>query len=203
VSDDLYELATKLYRDVGGIIASPVLQEADQPLDRIAAVRALGDQTTAMLSAAVVAARQSGVTWQQVGEVLGVSRQAAFQRFGRPEPVSGHEAEPPAAAEGAAVERATAVVDELAHGSWQAVVDRFDDAMRARLSVDGLSAAWSQVVAAIGAFDHRGETQVSRASGFTITTTPLRFEQDECTARISFWDDGRISGLFILAGSPS
>jgi hypothetical protein len=203
MSADLYELASKLYRDVGGIIASPVLQEADQPLDRIAAVRALGEQTTAMLSAAVLAARRSGVTWQQVGEVLGVSRQAAFQRFGRPEPAPGHEAEPPAAAGGAALERATAVLDELARGSWQAVVNRFDDAMRARLSVDGLAAAWAQVVAAVGTFDHRGETRVSRASGFTITTTSLRFEQDECTARISFWDDGRISGLFILAGSPS
>lgn len=120
MSDDPYELAAKLYRVVGGIIASPVPQET-----------------------------------------------------------------------AAAVARATAVVD------------RFDDAKRARLSAEGMSAAWSQVVAAVGAFDHGGETRVSRASGFTITTTPLRFEQDERTARISVWDDGRIAGLFILAGSPS
>lgn len=120
-----------------------------------------------------------------------MSRQAAFQRFGRAEPVSGHEAEPPAAAEAAAVERATAVVD------------RFDDAMPARLSAEGMSVAWSQVRAAAGALGHGGETRVSRAFGFTITTTPLRFEQDERTARISVWDDGRIAGLFVLAGSPS
>lgn len=59
MSDDPYELATKLYREVGVIIASPVPQETDQPLDQIAAVRAIGGQTTAMSSAAVADARRS------------------------------------------------------------------------------------------------------------------------------------------------
>ncbi|MCP2335134.1 hypothetical protein [Actinomadura rupiterrae] len=36
------------------------------------------------LRAAVEAARASGRTWQEVGDALGITRQAAFQRFGRP-----------------------------------------------------------------------------------------------------------------------
>ncbi|MGN8048187.1 DUF3887 domain-containing protein [Curtobacterium sp. 22159] len=203
MTDEVYELASRLYRSVGEIIASPVLQEADQPLDRIVAVQALGEQTTAMLAAAVAEARRAGVTWQQVGAALGISRQAAFQRFNRSTPAPSIGEELVTDAESIAIDRASSVIDDLTSGSWDAVVDRFDDAMRARLQADGLSAAWSQVVASVGAFDHREETVVTRASGYTITTTPLVFATDACTARISFRDDGRITGLFILAGSPS
>lgn len=37
----------------------------------------------AELDAAVVAARDAGDTWDAIGVVLGVSRQAAYQRFGQ------------------------------------------------------------------------------------------------------------------------
>lgn len=36
------------------------------------------------LAEAVAEARDDGATWAEVGRVLGVSRQAAQQRFGRP-----------------------------------------------------------------------------------------------------------------------
>lgn len=45
------------------------------------AVRARADR---VLSAAVDAVRTAGGTWQEIGTALGTSRQAAFQRFGRP-----------------------------------------------------------------------------------------------------------------------
>lgn len=35
------------------------------------------------MAAAVQQAREAGRTWQEVGEVLGVSRQAVFQRYGK------------------------------------------------------------------------------------------------------------------------
>ncbi|MEV4252815.1 hypothetical protein AB0J52_06555 [Spirillospora sp. NPDC049652] len=37
------------------------------------------------LRTAVETARSSGRTWQEIGDVLGITRQAAFQRFGRPD----------------------------------------------------------------------------------------------------------------------
>jgi hypothetical protein len=37
------------------------------------------------LRAAVERARAEGHTWQEIGEVVGTTRQAAFQRFGRPD----------------------------------------------------------------------------------------------------------------------
>ncbi|HEX4257015.1 MAG TPA: hypothetical protein VH089_18125, partial [Streptosporangiaceae bacterium] len=36
------------------------------------------------LAMSVAQARESGHTWAEIGQVLGTSRQAAFQRFGRP-----------------------------------------------------------------------------------------------------------------------
>jgi hypothetical protein len=38
----------------------------------------------AALRLSVERAREAGRTWQELGDVLGVSRQAAFQRFGHP-----------------------------------------------------------------------------------------------------------------------
>lgn len=40
------------------------------------------------LRAAVMAARAAGDTWDAIGVALGVSRQAAYQRFGKREPIS-------------------------------------------------------------------------------------------------------------------
>ncbi|WP_034488280.1 hypothetical protein [Actinomadura oligospora] len=36
------------------------------------------------LRGTVGTARSSGLTWQEIGDALGITRQAAFQRFGRP-----------------------------------------------------------------------------------------------------------------------
>ena len=54
-----------------------------------AAVQKVRD-AEATLRQAVDAARAAGHTWQEIGTLLGTSRQAAFQRFGRPmDPVIG------------------------------------------------------------------------------------------------------------------
>ncbi|MCG5431218.1 hypothetical protein LV457_02800 [Mycobacterium sp. MYCO198283] len=50
-----------------------------------AAAKALGDADAELL-AAVTAARQAGDTWAMIGTALGISRQAAYQRFGKVAP---------------------------------------------------------------------------------------------------------------------
>jgi hypothetical protein len=51
----------------------------------IAAAAALQDAVEELHSA-VAAARDAGDTWDMIGVALGVTRQAAFQRFGKKEP---------------------------------------------------------------------------------------------------------------------
>jgi hypothetical protein len=53
-------------------------------LDRVQAAAELAGLAAAALQLSVQQARAAGRTWQEIGELLGVSRQAAFQRFGRP-----------------------------------------------------------------------------------------------------------------------
>jgi acyl-CoA reductase-like NAD-dependent aldehyde dehydrogenase len=55
------------------------------PLEVLAAARELSGATDAALRAAVDRARAAGQSWSRIGEVLGTTRQAAFQRFGRPD----------------------------------------------------------------------------------------------------------------------
>ncbi len=53
------------------------------------------------LAATVARARESGHTWAEIGQILGTSRQAAFQRFGRPaDPRTGPPMEPARRADG-------------------------------------------------------------------------------------------------------
>lgn len=50
---------------------------------RIAALATTLATVEADLTAAVIAARAAGDSWAMIGTALGVSRQAAFQRFGK------------------------------------------------------------------------------------------------------------------------
>jgi hypothetical protein len=161
--------------------------------------RAVGMQAAAddVVRAVVQQARRNGVTWQVIGDALGVTRQAAFQRYGRP--VDPRTGEPmnttplPGAAELAA-----SVIADLAAGRWSLVTDRFDPAMRDGLSEDALAAAWAQIVGLAGAFEGHREPEVARAADVTVTNTPLSLEAGDYTARIAFRDDRTIAGLHIL-----
>ena len=52
------------------------------PLEAVAAARELSCATDAALRTSVDRARAAGHSWSRIGEVLGTTRQAAFQRFG-------------------------------------------------------------------------------------------------------------------------
>jgi hypothetical protein len=53
-------------------------------LESVIASGRLRDAAERALRRAVEDARASGHTWQEIGDVLHTTRQAAFQRFGRP-----------------------------------------------------------------------------------------------------------------------
>ncbi|PFG34551.1 hypothetical protein [Sanguibacter antarcticus] len=52
-------------------------------LDLVAVTQKATTETDALLRAAVDSARGAGCTWEQIGGVLGMTRQAAQQRYGR------------------------------------------------------------------------------------------------------------------------
>jgi hypothetical protein len=187
----------QLHRQIGQILAAPVLNSEVEPLDLVRAAQEIRDGAEALMAAAVQQAREAGRTWQEIGEVLGVSRQAAFQRYGKPiDPRNGEVMNTSPLPD--AVELARAVIDDHAHGRWADITARFDDTMRAGLTEEGLAEAWAYIAGLAGAYESHGDTDVVRAGDFTITNTPLAFEAGDFVARITFRDDRTIAGLFIL-----
>ena len=198
---DLTRAVAELHAKLDALIAAPVLGDPDDRGRLVADAAGVRDTAERLLVAAVQQARDDGASWQTIGDALGVSRQAAFQRYGRP-PVDPRTGEPMSREplpEAAAL--AAEVIDDLAVGKWDEVAARFDDIVAERLPAGALAAAWAQIVGQAGAYERRGEPEAVRAADFTITNTPLSFEAGDFTARISFRDDRTIAGLYILEAS--
>lgn len=58
---------------------------SDSRFDRLANARRVVDEANNQLQLEVNEARLEGLTWKQIGEALGISKQAASQRFNRPQ----------------------------------------------------------------------------------------------------------------------
>lgn len=186
-----------LHRQLGQILAAPVLNTRNDPIELVRAADQIRDGAEALMTAAVKQARDAGRTWQEIGQVLGVSRQAAFQRYGKPiDPRNGEAMNTNPLPD--AIELARAVIDDHAHGRWADITKRFDDTMRAGLTEEGLAEAWAYLAGLAGAYESHGDTDAVRAGDFTITNTPLAFEAGDFVARVTFRDDRTIAGLYIL-----
>jgi hypothetical protein len=148
------------------------------------------------LRAAVDRARAAGHTWQEIGEVLGTTRQAAFQRFGRP--VDPRTGEPMVAGVLAgAGEKALDLLTHLAAARFDRVRDDFDDTMRRELSTEALASVWAVVVGSVGAFERFGDPVVHAAGDLTVVDVLMEFEAGQTTAHVSFRAEGAVAGLFI------
>ena len=152
------------------------------------------------LAMTVKQARDAGHTWAEIGQQLGTSRQAAFQRFGRPpDPRTGAPMEPVLADAG---DRATGLLDDLISGRWAAACATFDAKVADTLNPERLAAVWAQIVGLIGRYERHGAPSVFQAGDYTVADIPLYFEAGERISRISYGQDARVAGIFFLpAGS--
>ncbi|MGW5716854.1 DUF3887 domain-containing protein [Amycolatopsis sp. NPDC003865] len=159
------------------------------------AVRKVRD-AEATLREAVDAARGAGHTWQEIGNLLGTSRQAAFQRFGRPvDPTTGEsmtELKPPDV-----IHRAEELVAELVGCQWHEVRRDFDERMREAVGEEELQLAWAQLAGSVGRYERTGEPYARSMGGYTVVHMPLAFEAGERTVQLTYREDGRVAGLWI------
>jgi len=195
---ELFTLAAqKLHRQLAQILAAPVLKSDNDPIDLVREAHEIRGGAETLMAEAVQQARAAGRTWQEIGQVIGVSRQAAFQKYGKPiDPRNGEVMNTSPLPD--AIELAQAVIDDHAHCRWTSITERFDDTMRAGLTEEGLAEAWAYLAGMAGSFESHGDTEVVRAGDFTITNTPLTFEAGDFLARVTFRDDRTIAGLYIL-----
>ena len=165
--------------------------------DPLTAVIAAHDTVRAAeqrLRRAVRAARAAGETWEVIGETLGTTRQAAYQRFGRPsEGAAAGSAPLPGAAE-----RTVRVLVDLSERRWQAVAGQFTPRMAAAVDVAKLAGTWAELTDSIGRYEGIGAAFTRRIGRHTVVDVAVRCEAGEATLRVAYDDAGAIAGLFLL-----
>jgi hypothetical protein len=166
-------------------------------LDAIAFVQGAASAIDEGMRAAVQRARDAGHTWAEIGQVLGTTRQAAFQRFGRPtDPRTGQPmvlSMLPGAAD-----RGAALFADLAAGRWADACRDFGERMASKLDADRLAASWARLAGMIGQLEEMGKPTAFQAADVTVVEVPLYFEAGERTGRVTYDRGGKVVGLFFV-----
>jgi hypothetical protein len=148
------------------------------------------------LREAVEAARRAGHTWQEIGDLLGTSRQAAFQRFGRPiDPRTGTPMTGPALPD--AAQRAADLVIAVIECRWSDVRRDFDEKMLEAVDENLVELAWTQTASEVGRYERMGEPFARAMGDYTVVDVPLDFEAGERNVQVTYRADGRVAGLWI------
>jgi hypothetical protein len=168
-------------------------------LDAVAQALASVRDAEARLHQAVDLARDSGHTWAEIGDVLGTSRQAAFQRFGRPiDPRTGELMN--ASMWPGAADAAVELFANLAEGNWAEAIRNADEKVAAVLpDAASVAATWAALAGQYGRYEGRmGEPFARQLGDYTVVDIPLQFEVGEQVGRVTFHADGRVAGIHVL-----
>jgi hypothetical protein len=166
------------------------------PLAAVAAASDLSAATNAALQEAVDRARAAGHSWREIGDVLDTTRQAAFQRFGRPvDPRTGKpmlRAVPRGTAD-----RAIDLFANIVEGHWEAATSDFTPQMLEHVDAARIADAYAQTVSMVGGFERMGEPLAYPVSMGAAVDIPLYFEAGERTGQVTYDRNGKVIGLFI------
>ncbi|HEV3361984.1 MAG TPA: DUF3887 domain-containing protein [Pseudonocardiaceae bacterium] len=192
------DIAAGLLDAARGFVAELPPSGRRSPLDAVASAKELARSVDAALRDTVDAARAAGHTWQEIGDVLGTTRQAAFQRFGRPlDPRSGVAMAESIMPE--ATELGVALLVNLIEGNYAEVRRDFDKAMTTAVGDDGAVAAiWAQLAGTVGPYERMGEPFAHQLGDYTAIDVPLEFEAGALTARVAYDTAGKVAGLRFL-----
>jgi hypothetical protein len=184
-------------------LVSGVLRGTDRAAEgsvmaAVAATRTLDLIVDDILHALVRQARTEGRTWAEIGDVLQVTRQAAFQRFGGTPFEGAAEQEGVVAPIAGAREKAVAVLQDWLGERWQEVRDTFDQRMKKQVPSQLLESVHAQAAQTGGAFVELGAPVVTVRAGYTVVDVPMAFEQADATGRVALNADGLVAGFFIV-----
>ncbi len=191
-------MATLLVTNVQ--LAADVLRadedDADgQVMRAIAATRSLDMIVQDSLHALVEQARAAGHTWAEIGELLHVSRQAAFQRFGgdrRPIADDGV-----AVAVDGAVDAAVPVLQAFLDGRFDDARATFGQRMLDVCSVGLLADVREKVRQYGGEVQALGAPVISVRDGYTGVDIPVALERADGIGRVVLDADRKVVGFFV------
>jgi hypothetical protein len=195
LSAQLAERATVLAGAVGSPLTPPSY------LDLVGDAQRVRDLSEQLLKLCVQQSRDAGHTWQELGDLLGVTRQAAFQRFGKPiDPRTGELMDKTVRMPDAA-ERAARIVTAVLENRMDEARPSFNEQVSAAFTDKVRGDALAAVAGLVGEFEGFGEAEpfVRRIGDHTVVDIPMRYEAGEMKARVAFDADERVAGLFILA----
>ncbi len=179
-------------------VSSPLTAPAYLDLVRLAhRVDGLAEE---VLKLSVRQCRDAGHTWQQIGDLLGITRQAAFQRFGKPiDPRTGEVMDKTVHMKDAG-ERATRIVMDILEGRMDAARPTFNAQMSTALTEKVRGDALASVAGLVGAFEGVGDDEpfVRRIGDHTVVDVPLHYEAGDMKARVAFDAEEKVAGFFIL-----
>lgn len=157
------------------------------------------------LTLCVQQCRDAGHTWQEIGDLLGVTRQAAFQRFGKPiDPRTGEPMDKTVRMTDAA-ERAVAILTDVLEDRMDAARPSFNAQVLEAFTDKVRGDAMATVAGLVGAFEGFGDGDpfVRRVGDYTMVDIPLRYEAGDMKGRVSFDSDEKVAGLGIIpANAP-
>jgi hypothetical protein len=202
VGDEPSRLATvqaRLLEQASALAAADPLNPPSY-LDLVSTARGVHELSRHVLELCVQQAREAGHTWHEIGDLLGVTRQAAFQRFGKPiDPRTGAPMEKTVTMTDAA-ERGREVLAAVLDGRMDEARKSFDAQVLAAFTDDVRGDALATVAGLVGAFEAFGDGEpfVRRIGDHTVVDVPLRYEAGDMKGRIAFDSDESVAGLFIL-----
>lgn len=163
-------------------------------------------QAEAELVDQVRSARRRGITWAQVGESLGVSRQAAFKRFGHAVDADTGEdltTEP--------IDVATLAADAycaISMSEHHTLHAKMTVATARSLNHRRLADMWRDVTALVGPWEDVAETVVRTPGGTVVESSTvhppcvvrqtMKHERGEMVQQVSFNRNGRINGMQVV-----
>jgi hypothetical protein len=190
----LAEQASALTSAAGSPLSSPAYLDLVQ---RAHDVDVLAGQ---VLRLCVQQSRDAGHTWQEIGDLLGVTRQAAFQRFGKAiDPRTGEPMDKTVRMSDAA-ERAVKIVTDVLDERMDQARPYFNAEVLAAFTDEVRDSSLATVAGLVGAFEGfgQGDPFVRRIGDYTVVDIPLRYEAGDMKARVSLDADEKVAGLFIL-----
>jgi hypothetical protein len=183
-------------------LVASVLRGADAAEDgsvtaAIAATRSLGMLVEDTLHALVQQARAEGHTWAEIGELLHVTRQAAFARFGTTGALEILDVTdiPPLEDAG---DQARQMLGDFFADRFEEIRANFSERLRQQHSVEVLKNLRARLERRYGAFQEAGTPNIMVRHGLTFTDTPLALERGDARSRIIFDVDGDVVAFGLL-----
>lgn len=186
---------------------------AGDPLEGVREADRAAREAQESLRLAVQQARGAGHSWADVGRTLGVSRQAAFKRFGTPrDPRTGDPMTPAPLRTGELLATAERLWHRLDAGDYDAVREQMTDEVAAVLTRETVLGTWAQVVAETGNLEQCRDPRVELPDGspvadgdpvlgVLVTHAELACEAGSWVGRVALDEDRRVVGLYVTTPS--